>query len=368
MKVKIPLAQPYFGIEEQEAVKSAMASGWVGPNGPQVRAFELELAAYLGEGTFVLATNSGTSALHLALLALDIGRGDLVLVQSFAYAAVAFAVRYVGAEPVFIGSEKQSWNVDPIALEQAISDLNSKGLLQRVKAFVPAHAYGFPAAMDHLTALLKPYEITIVEDAAEAMGSRYFGRAAGSIGALGVLSFNANKIISTCGGGALICRDFRTFSKARHLANQAKLRGPNYQHTEIGYNYAMNNMAAALGRIQLRKLDLFLQRRKSLAQEYASHYSNFLEFQKPLEGVSGNYWLIAAKLKQEHHYKSFMMQDDFELKAAFKPLHLQAPFSGCLFYGESKAFDELSKALCFPSGNGFEWANLKVSLDQVFLK
>lgn len=363
----IPIAQPHFGEEEQAALKATLNNAWLGPNGPEVLAFEKELEDYFGGDCHVLATNSGTSALHLALLTLGLSSGDLVLVQSFGYAAAAFAVRYVGAEPVFIGSENRSWNVDPHALELALVDLNRKGILERVKAFIPMHTYGLPAALKRLKAILEPYGIPIIEDAAEAMGSRYFGQAAGSLGTMGVLSFNANKIMSTGGGGALICKDFRTFSRAKHLANQAKLQGPNYLHTEIGYNYAMNSMAAALGRIQLRKLDLFLQRRKSLAQAYASHYANFLEFQKPLEGASANYWLIAAKLKQEYHYKTLMEQEDFELKAAFKPLHLQAPFQGCWFYGTSKICDELSKALCFPSGYGFRWFDLQRFMDRIFL-
>lgn len=267
--MKNRLSQPDFGSEEEMAILKCLRSSWIGPNGPEVKAFEEELADYLGNGVSVLATNSGTSALHLSLLLLGVGKGDIVLVQSYGYCAPAFAVSYLGAEPVFIDSELDTWGMDAHRLEEALAFFKEKGKLSKVKAIIPVHVFGNPVNLGPILELSIKYHVPILEDAAEAIGSTYDGKALGTIGAIGVLSFNANKVLSAGSGGALISKDKNFVERARFLANQAKIPSTTYHHGAIGYNYAMNDLTAAIARVQLKRLKELEEENRKLKQMLA---------------------------------------------------------------------------------------------------
>ncbi|HEY1165961.1 MAG TPA: aminotransferase class I/II-fold pyridoxal phosphate-dependent enzyme, partial [Chitinophaga sp.] len=270
MHQRIWLSPPHMGEQEFEYVREAFSSNWIAPLGPNVDGFEEDLAAFTGAG-HAAALSSGTAALHLALILLGVEQGDEVICQSMTFSASANPIIYQGATPVFVDSEPDTWNMDPLLMEEAIKDRLSKG--RKPKAIIPVHLYGMPAKMDEILQIAAEYEIPVIEDAAEALGSVYKGKACGTIGRLGILSFNGNKIITTSGGGALIGDDEEMIATARFLASQARDPAPHYEHTHVGFNYRMSNVCAGIGRGQMQVLQCRISQRRANYQRYLKHLS-----------------------------------------------------------------------------------------------
>lgn len=311
-----------------------------------------------GSGLSVVALSAGTAALHLALVIEEVGPGDEVLCQSFTFSATANPIKYQGANPVFVGSEKDTWNMDPVALREAIEDrIRKTG--KKPKAIMPVHLYGMPAKMDEIMAISKEYEIPVVEDAAEAMGSEYNGQKCGTFGDYGVLSFNGNKMITTSGGGALICPSEEKAKRVMFYATQARDNAPHYQHSKIGYNYRLSNISAGIGRGQMTVVNEHIAARRRNCAQYVSELSDLdgvTVKQNPSPSFDSNFWLSCVVIDPQ---KAGFTREDLRLKLEaeeiesrplWKPMHLQPVFEGCPYYGdrtEEKLFDD---GLCLPSG------------------
>ncbi len=354
---KIWLSSPHMGTQEQVFVQSAFDTNWIAPLGPHVDGFEADLCAFTG-AKHAAALSSGTAALHLGLILLDVKAGDLVLCQSMTFSASANPIVYQGATPVFIDSEPDTWNMDPIALETAIKDCIAKG--KKPKAIIPVHLYGMPAKMNEILHIARTYEIPVLEDAAEALGSTYHGIPCGTLGDLGVLSFNGNKIITTSSGGALIGNDAATIQQARFLSTQARDQAPHYQHSHIGYNYRMSNVLAGIGRGQMVVLPERVAQRRSNYERYLAVLGNItgIQFVPEPDGFYSNRWLTTIlvdpaltggitretiRLKLEEH--------NIESRPLWKPMHLQPVFADCPFYGDGTAARLFEQGLCLPSGS-----------------
>ena len=356
---KIWLSSPHMGGNEQGFVNEAFATNWVAPLGPNVTGFEQDLENYVGENSNIAALSSGTAALHLGLILLDVKPGDEVICQSFTFSASANPILYLGATPIFIDSEVATWNLCPIALEEAILDRIAKG--KKPKAIIAVHLYGMPFKVDAVLDISKKYGIPILEDSAEALGSTYKGQKCGTFGNIGVLSFNGNKIITTSGGGALVSRDKIIKEKAVFLATQARDNAPHYQHSEVGYNYRMSNICAGIGRGQMQVLDKHIGLRRENQQMYNSFFKDIegiRVFQEPNSDYYSNHWLSAIIVdatktngKTREDLRLFLEQNNIESRPLWKPMHLQPIFSDYPFYG-SKVCDELfENGLCLPSGS-----------------
>jgi dTDP-4-amino-4,6-dideoxygalactose transaminase len=374
-KEKIWLSSPHMGGKEQEFVKEAFASNWVAPLGPNVDGLENDLVKFTG-AKHAAALSSGTSAIHLSLIMLGVGPGDYVICQSFTFSASANPIVYQGAIPVFIDSETDTWNMNPEYLEQAIQnciqggvDSNGNKLEPRKpKAIIPVHLYGVPAKMDEIVAITKKYEIAIIEDAAEALGSTLNGKACGTFGELGVLSFNGNKIITTSGGGALISNDEGVIQKARFLATQARDQAPHYQHSHIGYNYRMSNICAGIGRGQMEVLqDRVTQRRKNF-DFYTQLFKDIKGIQVLAEpnGAYSNRWLSCILVDpsetggiSREDIRLTLEKENIECRPLWKPMHLQPIFETAPFFGERIAEDLFEKGLCLPSGSNLSSYDLE---------
>lgn len=362
MNKRIWLSLAEMGGEEQNYIKEAFETNWVAPLGPNVDAFEKVLTDYLGYQKHVVALSSGTAAIHLALLQLGVGQGDEVICQSFTFAASANPIKYLGAEPVFIDSEASTWNMNPVFLEKAVQDrLDKTG--RKPKAIIPVHLYGMPANMDAITEIADKYQIPVLEDAAEALGSLYKGRKCGTFGDFACLSFNGNKIITTSGGGALVCPKKESATKTLFYATQARDKAMHYQHSEIGYNYRMSNVCAGIGRGQMQVLDKHVARRRAIHQYYVDHLSglpgvSFLN--NPSAAYQSNYWLtcvlvdpdIAGFTREE--LCDVMEKENIETRPLWKPLHLQPVFSNNAFYGDGTSEKLFESGLCLPSGSGLQ--------------
>jgi len=290
-KKKIWLSSPHMGGNEKKYVKDAFDTNWIAPVGPHISSFEKKLSA-LSNGFEVASLSSGTASLHLALILLGVKKGDLVLCSSFTFSASANPIAYVGANPVFIDSEMQSWNICPVLLEKAIKDCILKN--EKPKAIMLVHLYGMPAKMDEIMKIANKYNIPVIEDAAEALGSTFKNKPLGTFGAFGVYSFNGNKIITTSAGGALICKDLALVEKAKFLATQARDNKPHYEHSEIGYNYRMSNVCAAIGLGQLEVLEERVQQKRVIKLFYKEELSSIKEisFLNESEGSYSNFWLV----------------------------------------------------------------------------
>lgn len=357
-KDRIWLSSPHMGGSEQEYIKEAFDANWIAPVGSNIDALELQLENYLGRGA-VAALNSGTSALHLGLILLGVGVGDVVLCQSLTFAASANPILYQGAIPVFIDSESETWNLCPIALEEAILDQIKNN--KKPKAIVAVHLYGVPYQVDAIRAIADRYGIPLLEDSAEALGSRYKGRACGSFGDLGVLSFNGNKIITTSGGGALVCRTKELKERVVFLATQAKENTPHYQHNEIGYNYRMSNICAGIGRGQMEVLDEHVALRREMHAFYVDLFKDIegvTVFSVPNEDYFANYWLSAILVAP--NTKNGIDRDalrlafeaaNIESRPLWKPMHLQPVFEHFPYYGGQLAERLFEDGLCLPSGS-----------------
>lgn len=359
MQDKIWLSSPHMGGAEQKFVKEAFDANWVAPLGPNVNGFEDDLKTYLGTNVEVGALSSGTAALHLGLILLGVGPGDEVLCQTMTFSASANPICYLGAIPVFVDSESETWNLCPIALEEAIKDRIAKG--KKPKAIVAVHLYGMPYKVDAINAIAEKYEIPVLEDSAEALGSTYKGQACGTFGTIGVLSFNGNKIITTSGGGALVAHSKEIKDKAVFLSTQARDAAPHYQHSEIGYNYRMSNICAGIGRGQMEVLDKHVALRQEMNQFYVELFAQIpgvTVFQEPTNDYSSNHWLSAITIdsakangKTAEQLRIHLEQSNIESRPLWKPMHLQPVFKSFPYYGGSVAEDLFEKGLCLPSGS-----------------
>ena len=356
---KIWLSSPHMGGTEQKYVQEAFATNWVAPLGPNVTGFEHDLEQYLQEDVFVAALSSGTAALHLGLILLDVKAGDTVLCQSFTFSASANPILYQGATPVFIDSEPETWNMCPNALEHAIKDLLAQG--KKPKALVAVHLYGMPYKVVEIREIANRYEIPILEDSAEALGSSYNNQKCGTFGDIGVLSFNGNKIITTSGGGALVSNSKAIADKAVFLATQARDAAPHYQHSEIGYNYRLSNICAGIGRGQMEVLDAHVAQRRAMQQFYKDCFKDnegITVFSEPNSACFSNHWLSAIVVdKKKNNSKTredlrlHLEQFTIESRPLWKPMHLQPVFEHYPFYGGKVAETLFNEGLCLPSGS-----------------
>ena len=357
---RIALSLPHMGGNEQKYVDKAIDTNWVVPLGPDVQAFEKELERFLENEKHVVALSSGTAAIHLALVQLGVGYGDEVICQSFTFAASANPIIYLGAKPVFVDSEADTWNMSPLLLEEAIKDrIDKTG--KRPKAIIPVHLYGMPAKMDEIMMVADRYEIPILEDAAEALGSSLNGRKCGMFGKFAALSFNGNKIITTSGGGALVCKTEEEARRILFFATQARDDAPHYQHTQIGYNYRMSNICAAIGCGQMEVLPERIHHRRGINHIYrdALKAIDGISFQtEPSEDFYSNYWLTSVLVDPEktdgvtrEDIRLACEEINIETRPLWKPMHLQPVFRDCPFYGDGTSEKLFDNGLCLPSGS-----------------
>ncbi|MDD3990433.1 MAG: aminotransferase class I/II-fold pyridoxal phosphate-dependent enzyme [Bacteroidales bacterium] len=333
---KIWLSLAHMGGQEQKFIQSAFDTNWVVPLGPNVDGFERDLEAFLGlQAGHVVALSSGTAAIHLALIQLGVGPGDEVICQSFTFSASANPIRYVGADPVFVDSEEETWNMDPRLLEIAIVD-RIKVTGRKPKAIIPVHLYGMPAKMDEILEVAGRYGVPVLEDAAEALGSRYRGRLCGTFGEFACLSFNGNKIITTSGGGALVCSDADAAAVTKFLATQARDRAPHYQHSQVGYNYRLSNICAGIGRGQMQILGEHISRRQannSRYREMLCSISGISFLSNPSADFESNMWLTCILVDpslagfNREDLRLAMEAANIETRPLWKPMHLQPVFA-----------------------------------------
>jgi dTDP-4-amino-4,6-dideoxygalactose transaminase len=352
---RILLSPPHMGGTEQDYIARAFQDNWVAPAGPHIDFFENRLSNFFGENSQVTALQSGTAAIHLGLELLGVQKGDAVLCQSLTFIASVNPVLYLGATPVFVGSEKETWNMCPIALEEAIQNRLENGVSP--KAIIVVHLYGMPARMNEIQTISKKYNIPILEDAAEAFGSFYNGKPCGTFGTFGVLSFNGNKIITTSGGGALISHSENDKKQALFLATQAKEDVVHNEHKQIGYNYRMSNIAASIGLGQMEVLQNHLQLRRQNHTFYQQLFDAISEatlHQEPNENFISNHWLNVIQLasyNQREALRLHLEKYNIESRPVWKPMHLQPLFQDCLFFGDDVADKLFDKGLCLPSGS-----------------
>lgn len=364
MNPKIWLSSPHMGDKEFEYVKEAFDTNWIAPLGPHVNGFEQDIATRLGEGVHVAALSAGTAALHLALVQLGVQHGDEVICQSMTFSASANPIKYQGAIPIFVDSEPDTWNMDPVLLREAIKDRFSQG--KKPKAIIVVHLYGMPAKIDEILAIGKEFQIPVIEDAAEALGSTYKGKAAGTFGDFGVLSFNGNKIITTSGGGALVAKDEKQIAHTRFLATQARDNAPHYQHSHVGFNYRMSNVCAGIGRGQMEVLTDRVNRRREINQFYRDAFKDvegisFLS--EPTSDYFSNFWLTTIIVDNADYTREdirlALEADNIESRPLWKPMHLQPVFKGAPFYGEGVSERLFDKGLCLPSGSNLTEQDLQ---------
>lgn len=358
MKPRIWLSLAHMGGREQEFIREAFDTNWVVPLGPNVDAFEKALAAYLREDKHVVALSAGTAALHLGLILLGAGVGDEVICQSFTFSASANPIMYQGAKPVFVDSEASTWNMDPVLLEEAIKDRLRK-TRKLPKAIIPVHLYGMPARLDRICEIAGRYGIPVLEDAAEALGSEFKGRKCGTFGELAALSFNGNKMITTSGGGALVCRSEEEAGQVKFYATQARDAAPHYQHSHIGYNYRMSNICAGIGRGQMFVLEEHVARRRAIHALYTSLLKDIpgiSVLQNPSSDFDSNFWLTCITVDPlvagctRENIRLALDADNIESRPLWKPMHLQPVFAEAPFYGNGTSEHLFDIGLCLPSG------------------
>lgn len=356
MSNKIWLSSPHMGGTELNFIKEAFDSNWIAPLGPHVDGFEHDLQIFLGNNVYVAALNSGTAALHLALIILGVQKNDEVICQSMTFSASANPIAYQNALPIFIDSEEKTWNMCPELLETAIKDRLKKG--KKPKAIIVVHLYGMPAQMDKISEISKIYEIPLIEDAAESLGSTFKEQPLGTFGDISILSFNGNKIITTSGGGALVSKKEAWVQKARFLATQARDPAPHYEHSDIGYNYRMSNICAGIGRGQMEVLKQRVLQRRTNFDFYKKELSDIEEISfidEPSSDYYSNRWLSAIliddKLVTPKKISLSLSQDNIESRPLWKPMHLQPIFADAVFYGQEISEEIFKKGLCLPSGS-----------------
>ncbi|MFC6876109.1 DegT/DnrJ/EryC1/StrS family aminotransferase [Flavobacterium myungsuense] len=369
---KIWLSSPHMGGSEQKYVNEAFETNWVAPLGPNVIGFEQDIEKYLKADCHVAALSSGTAAIHLGLVLLGVKSGDEVICQSFTFSASANPILYQGAIPIFIDSEPETWNMCPKALEEAIISRISKG--KKPKAIIAVHLYGMPFKVDEIRAVANKYEIPIIEDSAEALGSTYKDRKCGTFGDIGVLSFNGNKIITTSGGGALVAKSKELKEKAVFFATQSRDNAPHYQHSEIGYNYRLSNICAGIGRGQMEVLDKHITLRREMHDFYANYFTNIdgiTVLREPNSDYFSNHWLSAILVdpnKNEGRTREDLRlafeKENIESRPLWKPMHLQPVFKKYPYYGSKVAEELFENGLCLPSGSNLD----KVDRDRILEK
>ncbi len=358
MNSKIWLSSPHMGGNEQKYVKEAFDTNWVAPLGPNVTGFEEDLEKYLNEDKFVGALSSGTAAIHLGLILLGVKAGDEVICQSMTFSASANPIAYLGATPVFIDSEEETWNMDPAALEEAILDRKKQG--KNPKAIIAVHLYGMPYKADEIRKVADKYGIPVLEDSAEALGSTYKGQKCGTFGDIGILSFNGNKIITTSGGGAIVTNTKEIKDKVVFLSTQARDNAPHYQHSEIGYNYRMSNICAGIGRGQMEVLDKHIGLRRDMHSFYVALFEDIeavTVFSEPNDDYFSNHWLSAILVDNEKKGKTRedlrleLEKSNIESRPLWKPMHLQPVFEKYPYYGGNVSEKLFVNGLCLPSGS-----------------
>ncbi|MEQ9467291.1 MAG: aminotransferase class I/II-fold pyridoxal phosphate-dependent enzyme [Ekhidna sp.] len=361
-KQRIYLSPPNLVGNEYQKISDVLDSGWIAPVGKAIDEFENQLAASY-ENKAVVALNSGTSALHLALILSGVGKGDHVLISSFTFAACANVVLYQSANPIFIDSETQTWNLDPDLLEAYL-----KKAKKIPKAIIVTHLYGMPAQIDRVCSIAKEYGIIVIEDAAEALGSTFNDQYVGGFGEFGVLSFNGNKIITTSAGGALICRE-QDRKRAVYLATQANSGTLGYDHMEVGYNYRMSNVLAGLGVAQHEHLSDFISRKRAIHTRYQERLSEHFDFLAEPVGCFSNRWLTTATLRDSNRNIEELIQfldgQNIETRRLWKPLHLHQAYSGYPFIGDKVAEDLFNRGICLPSGTGLPIEDQDFVIDKI---
>ena len=379
MNNKIWLSSPHTGGTEEKYVQEAFDTNWIAPLGPNVNKFESAISHSLStnKAYYSAALISGTAAIHLALRLLGAETGDYILVQSFTFCGTSNPVAYQGANIVFIDSEQETWNMCPVALEEAIISLTGKS----IKAIIPVHLYGMPAKMVEIMAIAAKYEIPIIEDAAEALGSKYEGQACGTFGDMAALSFNGNKIITTSGGGALVSSNPEYINRARFLSTQARDEAPHYEHSQIGFNYRMSNVVAGIGRGQMEVLDLRVQQRRANNQRYRSYFEGIsgITFQtEPNDSFFSNYWLTCILIDPEksggidrEQVRLNMEQNQIDSRPLWKPMHLQPVHKDAIFFGTGVCEKLFEQGLCLPSGSNLteeDFERIFKVFDSIFKK
>lgn len=373
---KIWLSSPHMGGEELKYINQAFSENKITSSGSNIIGFENDLENYLGQNSHVAVMNSGTSAIHLALILAGVRRTDEVLCQSFTYVATINPVKYLGATPIFIDSENETWNMCPIKLEEAIIDRLSKGNIP--KAIIVVHSYGMPAKIDAIQVIAKKYDIVLIEDAAEALGTSYKGQMCGTFGDFGIISFNGNKIITTSGGGALICKNEDVKSHAIFLATQAKDIAPHYEHSHMGFNYRMSNVSAGIGRGQMKVLKERIQARIEMNSFYEELFENIKGvkvFNSPSLNFKSNYWLSCILVDStktgfsKETIRQQLTSDEIESRFLWKPMHLQPLFSNNECYDNGVSEKLFKHGLCLPSGSNLtnsDKQRIKDSIYKVF--
>lgn len=350
-----------MGGSEQKFVAEAFDSNWIAPLGPNVDGFEDDIKNYLGNSKEVAVLSSGTASIHLALELLNVTKGDEVLCQSFTFSASANPILYLGATPVFIDSENDSWNMCPELLEIAIQDRIQK--YKKPKAIIAVHLYGMPYNAEAINAIALKYDIPVIEDSAEALGSTYHDQACGTLSNIGVLSFNGNKIITTSGGGAMIVNSKAEKKQVVFLSTQARDHAPHYEHSTIGYNYRMSNVLAGIGRGQMEVLDDRVNARRANFEYYKSKLEKFefISFQEENNGVFSNRWITCIKtnsFETREKIRLALLEDDIESRPLWKPMHLQPVFKKYLHFTNGVSEDLFDTGLCLPSGSNLSQMDL----------
>lgn len=371
MKPRILLSYVHMGGTERDWVEKAFESEWIVPLGPNVDEFEHRLEKYLGAPN-VVALSAGTAAIHLALVALGVGSGDEVICQSFTFAASANPIKYQGADPVFVDSEPDTWNMSPDALEEAIID-RKKQTGHYPKAIIPVYLYGMPAKMDEILAIADKYGIPIVEDSAEALGSEYKGKKCGTLGNYGCLSFNGNKIITTSGGGALVCHSKEEADRVKFYATQAREQRPYYYHETIGYNYRLSNVSAGIGCGQMDVLQPHVELRRAIHDFYTKELAEIDGLsvqQNPSTDFNSNFWLSTVLIdpktgKDPESLRQFMLDAGVETRRLWRPMHIQPVFADAPYYGDTTCETLFDRGLCLPSGSGLKEEELRYVADKI---
>lgn len=371
MKPRILLSYVHMGGTERDWVEKAFESEWIVPLGPNVDEFEHRLEKYLGAPN-VVALSAGTAAIHLALVALGVGSGDEVICQSFTFAASANPIKYQGADPMFVDSEPDTWNMSPDALEEAIID-RKKQTGHYPKAIIPVYLYGMPAKMDEIRAIADKYGIPIVEDSAEALGSEYKGKKCGTLGNYGCLSFNGNKIITTSGGGALVCHSKEEADRVKFYATQAREQRPYYYHETIGYNYRLSNVSAGIGCGQMDVLQPHVELRRAIHDFYTKELAEIDGLsvqQNPSTDFNSNFWLSTVLIdpktgKDPESLRQFMLDAGVETRRLWRPMHMQPVFADAPYYGGTTCETLFDRGLCLPSGSGLKEEELRYVADKI---
>ena len=361
-QTKIWLSSPHMGGQEQKYVEEAFQTNWIAPLGPNVNLFEKAIQDHISADVHVAALSTGTAAIHLGLELLGVTKGDEVICQSFTFSASANPIMYLGAIPIFVDSERKTWNISPVLLRKAIEDRISKG--KKPKAIIAVHLYGMPYLVDEVRAVADEFQIPILEDSAEALGSTCKGVQCSSFGDIGILSFNGNKIITTSGGGALVSKNLRDKEKAVFLATQARDQAPHYQHSHVGYNYRMSNVLAGIGRGQMEVLDDRVAARRKNFEFYKDSLNHFdeIEFLNEPVGYFSNRWLsciLTPSYEIREKLRLALMEDDIESRPLWKPMHMQPIFKSYPHYSDGTSADLFERGLCLPSGSNLSTDDLE---------